>query len=135
MFLKKSLFVLVASLLLVAACGEDAPTVTPTDAGAADASDASTRSGVDGTRLVTSLSATELHALCLYIADVAGGPEVDCDGGLTIGGPTVAECEADLGALPAGCSSTVAVVEYCYQGFAADHCGFIYTPNPVCTCS
>jgi predicted small lipoprotein YifL len=124
--------VALAALATLTACTTDTHPLPAGDAGVADAG---THSGIAATRLVTSLSATELHALCVYVADVAGGPEVDCDGGLPLGGPTVAECEAMLSTdLPAGCTSTVRVVESCYEAFAADHCGFIANPDPACSC-
>jgi len=115
-----------AALLFIAACGPSKDEPAPT-------ADGGPSSGIAPTRLLVSLTPAELNALCVYASAASGGPEeVDCGDGLLIGGPTVEECEADLGSVSPSCGALVGDLEACYEAFGVDICAVFTDPPEVC---
>jgi hypothetical protein len=102
------------ALLFVAACG-----------GGSDGS------GVDGSKTLVSLSASEQQDLCEYVVAAQGGEGhvEDCGNGTTFETGTVAECVADFGDFTAGCTATVSDAEGCADALS-DPCNLDSLPEP-----
>ena len=114
-----------ALLLIAAACtSKERPAPT---------ADGGMSSGIAPTRLLVSLTPAELNALCVYVSAASGGPEeVDCGDGFSIGGPTVEECELDLGSVDPTCAALVGEVETCFEAIGVDICALVDNPPEVC---
>jgi len=98
-------------------------------AGCSGGDDGGTGSGVDGSKSVASLSASEQQDLCEFTVDVEDGPRtVQCDG-FTVDIDDVAACVASLGEVPASCTATVADAEACALAIGDDPCHF---DSPAC---
>jgi hypothetical protein len=99
---------LFASLfLLAAACGGDG----------------SSGSGVDGTKEIAALTASERSALCNWMAESLDAPrEVECGGGRSRGFIAADECARRLDKIPEACPATVDQYEACIESMIEDEC-------------
>ncbi len=99
-----------SSILLVtlAACGSDSG------------------SGVDGSKPVVTMTASEKQTFCEWVVAQQGGAghTTDCGNGVTVTTQTVAECVAGFADLIATCPATVAQGEACASASAAAPCSF-----------
>jgi len=88
-------------------------------------------SGLEGTKKVVDLSASEQGDLCDYTSEVEGGYGASkmCGDGITITVKPRAECVANLEAVVAGCTATVADVEACAEAVGEDLCKLLSEPK------
>jgi hypothetical protein len=78
-------------------------------------------SGVDGSKKLTMLSASEQSDLCAYILDVLDAPRtVDCGHGVSV--MIEADGQCDFSAFDASCQATVDDSERCVEAVDADPC-------------
>jgi len=98
--------------VLVLGCGEDS-------------------SGVDGSKRLLDLSATEQGDVCDYTSDVQGGygSSKVCGDGITLSVKQRGDCIANLEATVAGCAATVADLEACSEAVGEDLCKFLSEPK------
>jgi hypothetical protein len=103
-------------------------------------------SGVDGDVVLLDITAGEAGDVCDYIVNL-GGPEreIDCGDGTTVtvgNDPSevagdIADCTADLQAVPDDCDATVGELESCFEAFAdasdAELCDEDAPLPPECT--
>jgi len=82
-------------------------------------------SGVDGSKTIVSLSASEKLDFCEFVIAEQGGPghPIMC-GDVTVTVQTVEECVAGFAGLPPTCAATVAQGEACATASGDDPCSF-----------
>jgi len=91
-------------------------------AGCSGGDDGGTDSGVDGSKPIGSLSASEQQDLCAYTVDVEGGPRTVACGDFDVEIAGVAECVENLAGVPATCPATVEESEACAAAIGDDPC-------------
>jgi hypothetical protein len=86
----------------------------------------SDHSGVDGSKTVISMSASEKQTFCEWVVERQGGAghTTECGDGVTVTTQTVAECVAGFADLTSNCPLTVSQAETCNLAIAADACSF-----------
>lgn len=89
-------------------------------------SGSSSGSGVDGTKKLTALSATERQQVCEYMVQAEGGPQSKtCGNGITVSVKTAADCTTGLAAFSASCTATVDNAEACAEAAGDDLCNLL----------
>jgi hypothetical protein len=83
-------------------------------------------SGVDGSKKLTALDASERDQLCQYMFDAEGGAHSKmCGDGITITVKSAAECATSLGGFSASCTATVENAEACAEAAGDDLCNLL----------
>lgn len=88
-------------------------------------------SGVEGSKKLAELSASESGDLCDYTADVQGGYGASklCGDGLTITVKSREACIANIEATVASCTATVENAEACAEAVGDDLCKLLSEPK------
>lgn len=83
-------------------------------------------SGVDASKPITQLTASEVMQFCEWSVEEQGGAgtTTDCGDGVTVTVDTVQECVDGYGGFTSDCTTTVGQVEDCIEAIAADPCSF-----------
>ena len=83
-------------------------------------------SGVDGSKTVVSMTATEKQTFCEWVVATQGGAghTTECGDGITVTTQTVAECVQSFSELTTNCPVTVSQAESCNLAVAANACSF-----------
>lgn len=80
-------------------------------------------SGVDRTKQLTQLSASDRDRLCSYAVDIEKGPRtVDCGNMISVMVEDKAACVSGFAAVSIQCQATVADAEDCFQAFGDKPC-------------
>ncbi|NVB79726.1 MAG: hypothetical protein HOV81_15120 [Kofleriaceae bacterium] len=108
-----------ASLILIftmAACGGD-------DSGSSGSS------GVEGSKKLTELSASEQQDVCEFmVASQENVESKDCGDGITVFATTEAKCLAGFASFDASCTATVDNAEACAAAVSGDLCAGLTSP-------
>ena len=92
-------------------------------------SGSSSGSGIDGSKKLTELSASEREDLCAYMFEAEGGAHSKtCGDGITISVRSAAECAAGFANLSASCTATVGGAEDCSEAAGEDLCNLLSSP-------
>jgi hypothetical protein len=95
-------------------------------------SGSSSGSGVEPTKKLIELSATERTQLCEYMVEAEGGMHSKtCGDGITISVKSAADCATGLSTFKSTCTATVDNAEACAEAAGDDLCNLISSP----TCS
>jgi hypothetical protein len=93
--------------------------------------DSGSDSGIDQSKNVTSLSASEVQTFCKWALAEQGGPghEMMCGAGSSATVETQANCETRYGHFTSTCTATVGDAEDCVRAIAADLCALVPEGN------
>jgi len=84
-------------------------------------------SGVDSSKKLTELNATERQQLCEYMVEVEGGANTSkmCGDGVTITVKSATDCTSTFSQFEASCTATVANAEACADAAGEDLCNLV----------
>ena len=87
----------------------------------------SSSSGVDMSKKLTELSASERTQLCEYMVEAEGGVGASkmCGDGITVTVKSAADCTTGLSAFSTSCTATVDNAESCAEAAGDDLCALI----------
>ena len=89
--------------------------------------DSSSGSGVDSSKKLVELDATQRQQLCEYMVEAEGGAAASkmCGDGITVTVKSATDCVTGLSGLSASCSATVDSAETCAEAAGDDLCNLI----------